>query len=343
MKGFNFEEILEACPMDYIYGKLKSRDFSDLLIIRSSIERLNGKLLSEIFNNDLRVNDIFKGKPFRKVEKDIGLDEYINEFINVKLIDKDYVVIWFNKDLLKQYDEIEKKLKKEKEMLDLFIDSLTDYVFFKDIDGKYINCNKAFENKIGLDKKNIIGKTDRELFSGDDYKIEMFCKTDMEIIKSREKRVYGEEWKFANKDNYLEETIKSPYFDENNEIKGIIGLTRDISYKKAIENRLQKNDSMFFEVLNYLDDVVIIKEGLKTIYVNNAFEKLYGLNCKELYKEESMIIKLDRIHPEDRHKFINIDFENFFSEKARIIRADNEIRTVFFRSNSIKDENGKVI
>lgn len=343
MKDFNFETILESCPMDYIYGKLKSRDFSDLLIIKSSIEGLNGKLLSEILNNNLKLNNIFKGKPFRKVGKDLGLGEYTNEFINVKTMDKDYAVIWFKKDVLKEYGELENKLEQEKDMLDLFLDSLTDYVFFKDIDGKYINCNKAFENKVGMEKKNIIGKTDREIFFNDDYRLDMFYKTDMEVIKSKEKRVYGEEWEFANKDGYLEETIKAPYFDENNEIKGIIGLTRDISYKKAVERMLQKNDSMFFEVLNYLDDVVIVKEGTKTVYVNDAFERLYGLNCKELYKEESMVIKLDRIHPEDRYKFVDVDFEKFFSEKARIIRADNEVRTVWFRANSIKDEEGKTI
>ncbi len=100
---------------------------------------------------------------------------------------------------------------------------------------------------------------------------------------------------------------------------------------------------MFFEVLNYLDDVVIIKEGEETIYVNHAFEKLYGLNCKELYKEKSMIVKLDRIHPEDRYKFSNIDFEDFFMESARVVRADNEVRNVLFRANSIKNENGESI
>lgn len=153
MKDFNFETILESCPMDYIYGKLKSRDFSDLLIIKSSIESLNGKLLSEVLNNNLKINNIFKGKPFRKIEKDLGLDEYTNEFINVKIMDKDYAVIWFKKDVLKEYDELENKLEQEKDMLDLFLDSLTDYVFFKDIDGKYINCNKAFENKVGMEKR----------------------------------------------------------------------------------------------------------------------------------------------------------------------------------------------
>ncbi|ELC8424182.1 PAS domain S-box protein [Clostridium perfringens] len=339
MRDFNFEEILESCPMDYIYGKIDNRNFSDLFVIKSSIKEFNSKLLSEVLGSDIDFNTILSAsniemaRHYKVLEKDIGL----------KLINDNHVIIWFNEYSLKNHNKIEISLKKEIDMLDLFLDSLTDYVFFKDIDGRYINCNKAFENKVGIEKKDIIGKTDKDIFFDNPQKVETFTKTDKEVINSRERKVYGEEFGFASEEGCLEETVKSPYFDENNEIKGIIGLTRDISYKKAIEYRLEKNDKMFFEVLNYLDDVIIIKEGEKTIYVNDAFEKMYGLNCKEVYKEKSMIVKLDRIHPEDRHKFNNIDFENFFMEKARIIRADNEIRTVLFRANSIKNENGESI
>ena len=339
MKDFNFEEILESCPMDYIYGKLKNKDSSDLFVLKSSIKEFNSKLLSEVLGSDIDFKTIFSKINIHGE----GYYKDLNENLSLKLLNNDYVIIWFSQYLLEKYNKLEINLKKEKDMLDLFLDSLTDYVFFKDIDGRYINCNKAFENKVGIEKKYIIGKTDKDIFFDDPIKAETFIKTDREVINSREKKVYGEEWGFECEDGYLEETVKSPYFDENNEVKGIIGLTRDISYKKAIEYRLKKNDKMFFEVFNYLDDVVIIKEGEKTIYVNHAFEKLYGLNCKELYKEKSMIVKLDRIHPEDRYKFSNIDFEDFFMEKARIVRADNEVRNVLFRANSIKNENGESI
>lgn len=339
MKDFNFEEILESCPMDYIYGKLKTKDSNDLFVLKSSIKEFNNKLLSEVLGSDIDFKTIFSTSNI-EVE---GHYKDLNKNLSLNLLNNDYVIIWFSQYLLEKNNKLEINLKKEKDMLDLFLDSLTDYVFFKDIDGRYINCNKAFENKVGIEKKYIIGKTDKDLFFDDPCKVETFIKTDREVINSREKKVYGEEWGFESEEGYLEETIKSPYFDENNEIKGIIGLTRDISYKKAIEYRLKKNDKMFFEVLNYLDDVVIIKEGEKTIYVNHAFEKLYGLNCKELYKEKSMIVKLDRIHPEDRYKFNNIDYGDFFMERARIIRADNEVRTVLFRANSIKNENGESI
>ncbi|MGU8606639.1 PAS domain-containing sensor histidine kinase [Clostridium perfringens] len=339
MKDFNFEEILESCPMDYIYGKLKTKDSNDLFVLKSSIKEFNNKLLSEVLGSDIDFKTIFSTSNI-EVE---GHYKDLNKNLSLKFLNNDYVIIWFSQYLLEKNNKLEINLKKEKDMLDLFLDSLTDYVFFKDIDGRYINCNKAFENKVGIEKKYIIGKTDKDLFFDDPCKVETFIKTDREVINSREKKVYGEEWGFESEEGYLEETVKSPYFDENNEIKGIIGLTRDISYKKAIEHRLKKNDKMFFEVLNYLDDVVIIKEGEKTIYVNHAFEKLYGLNCKEVYKERSMIVKLDRIHPEDRYKFNNIDFGDFFMEKARIVRADNEVRNVLFRANSIKNENGESI
>ncbi|MFH5959798.1 PAS domain-containing sensor histidine kinase [Clostridium perfringens] len=276
MKDFNFEEILESCPMDYIYGKLRTKDSNDLFVLKSSIKEFNLKLLSEVLGCNIDFKIIFS-KNYNFIE------EYckgLNESFSLKLIDNDYVIIWFNRYLFKKYNKLKLGFKKEKEILDLFLDSLKEYITFNHIDRKYV-----------------IEKTNKDIF----------------------------------------------FDDKNNEFKDISGIAENIFYKRAIEYGVNKNDEMFFEIFYYLDDVVIIKEGEKTIYVNHAFEKLYGLNCKELYKEKSMIVKLDRIHPEDRYKFSNIDFGNFFMEKARIVRADNEVRNVLFRANSIKNENGESI
>ena len=276
MKDFNFEEIIESCPMDYIYGKLTGDDYFDLFVLKSSIKEFNLKLLSEVLGCNIDFKIIFS-KNYNFIE------EYckgLNESFSLKLIDNDYVIIWFNRYLFKKYNKLKLGFKKEKEILDLFLDSLKEYITFNHIDRKYV-----------------IEKTNKDIF----------------------------------------------FDDKNNEFKDISGIAEYIFYKRAIEYGVNKNDKMFFEFFNYLDDVVIIKEGEKTIYVNNAFEKLYGLNCKDLYRENSMIVKLDRIHPKDRYKFNNIDFKKFFMAEARIIRADNEVRNVLFRANSIKNENGESI
>ncbi|NGT03871.1 sensor histidine kinase [Clostridium perfringens] len=331
MKDFNFEEILESCPMEYIYGKLKNKDSSDLFVLKSSIKEFNSKLLSEVLGSDIDFKTIFSKSNIHGE----GYYKDLKENLSLKLLNNDYVIIWFSQYLLEKYNKLEINLKKEKDMLDLFLDSLTDYVFFKDIDGRYINCNKAFENKVGIEKKYIIGKTDKDIFFDDPIKAETFIKTDREVINSREKKVYGEEWGFECEDGYLEETVKSPYFDENNEVKGIIGLTRDISYKKAIEYRLKKNDKMFFEVFNYLDDVVIIKEGEKTIYVNHAFEKLYGLNCKELYKEKSN--EMEKLRMEF---FANISHE--FKTPVNLIYSALQLLELKLKNNIDRDEDSYI-
>ncbi|SUY33170.1 sensory box histidine kinase/response regulator [Clostridium perfringens] len=276
MKDFNFEEIIESCPMDYIYGKLTGDDYFDLFVLKSSIKEFNLKLLSEVLGYNIDFKIIFS-KNYNFIE------EYckgLNESFSLKLIDNDYVIIWFDRYLFKKYNKLKLGFKKEKEILDLFLDSLKEYITFNHIDRKYV-----------------IEKTNKDIF----------------------------------------------FDDKNNEFKDISGIAENIFYKRAIEYGVNKNDEMFFEIFNYLDDVVIIEEGEKTIYVNNAFEKLYGLNCKDLYRENSMIVKLDRIHPKDRYKFNNIDFKKFFMAEARIIRADNEVRNVLFRANSIKNENGESI
>ena len=276
MKDFNFEEIIESCPMDYIYGKLTGDDYFDLFVLKSSIKEFNLKLLSEVLGCNIDFKIIFS-KNYNFIEE---YCEGLNESFSLKLIDNDYVIIWFNRYLFKKYNKLKLGFKKEKEILDLFLDSLKEYITFNHIDRKYV-----------------IEKTNKDIF----------------------------------------------FDDKNNEFKDISGIAENIFYKRAIEYGVNKNDKMFFEFFNYLDDVVIIKEGEKTIYVNNAFEKLYGLNCKDLYRENSMIVKLDRIHPKDRYKFNNIDFKKFFMAEARIIRADNEVRNVLFRANSIKNENGESI
>lgn len=276
MKDFNFEEIIESCPMDYIYGKLTGDDYFDLFVLKSSIKEFNLKLLSEVLGYNIDFKIIFS-KNYNFIEE---YCKSLNESFSLKLIDNDYVIIWFNRYLFKKYNKLKLGFKKEKEILDLFLDSLKEYITFNHIDRKYV-----------------IEKTNKDIF----------------------------------------------FDDKNNEFKDISGIAENIFYKRAIEYGVNKNDEMFFEIFNYLDDVVIIKEGEKTIYVNNAFEKLYGLNCKDLYRENSMIVKLDRIHPKDRYKFNNIDFKKFFMAEARIIRADNEVRNVLFRANSIKNENGESI
>lgn len=270
MEKFKYKEMLESCPMNYIYGKVKkTKEGREIILIEdSNLKFLVGKYIHDVINKIYINNYELKEFYLKCIGNALNLGTYLGENLKIKR-KYDYIVFWFNKN----FEDISCE--------DFFYKTFKDLYFYKsnDVKGKVI--------------------TRHSLITTYDY------------------------------ENY----------EKNHKAR----IKRNTFYKKASKKIVEKNDAVFFEVLNYLDDVVVIKEKEKTIYVNDAFEKLYGINCKELYKEKSMLVKADMIHPDDRFKFENIDFKNFFSAKARIIRRDNEIRTVWFRSNSIKDEFENVI
>lgn len=54
--------------------------------------------------------------------------------------------------------EAQNELKKQQSLLETFIDSIPDIIFYKDVNKTYITCNKALANLVNKDKDYIIGK-----------------------------------------------------------------------------------------------------------------------------------------------------------------------------------------
>ncbi len=60
---------------------------------------------------------------------------------------------------------------KQTKLLRSIIDSIPDLIFFKDLEGRYLGCNRAFEKFINLEEAILIGKNDYDLFPKSPFKI----------------------------------------------------------------------------------------------------------------------------------------------------------------------------
>lgn len=340
--GNKWREILDTVSMKYFYCKiLSNKDNKGFNVVVEETNYDAKYIINKSFNELLEEegsNLILYNKDFWNDIISIVMiyEEFKTDGMDVKKINDDHIILWCKEEYIKENKRLEEELKEQKKLLDLFIDSMPDFIFCKDIHGRYTNCNKKFSEYIGKNKVDIIGKSDLELY--DKEKASWFRHTDNEVIESKARKVYIDEIELTDGTRYIEETIKVPYFDKNNQISGVIGATRDISYKKAVEDTLITNERILFSILNHLDDVVIIKDKNKTIFVNDAFEKLYGVSCNELYNSDEFLVAPNNIHPEDKHLFNNINYDEPFDEVARIIRNDNEVRWAWFRSHPLKDE-----
>ena len=107
------------------------------------------------------------------------------------------------------------------------INSTDDLIFYKDLNFNYIGCNKAFENFVGKKKKEIVGKTDFDLFE-EEHAL-LFREMDIKMLESKEIRSNDEWVTYANNTEVFLHTKKIPFnYDEINNF-GILGISRDIT------------------------------------------------------------------------------------------------------------------
>lgn len=116
--------------------------------------------------------------------------------------------------------------------------SVKDMISIKDIDGKYVLINDAFKEFIGLDEKEIIGRTYDNFFPKTFATKER--ESDREVLETLkavqiEHKISGREG-----DTYLE-TIKNPIFTETGEVFGMVSVSRDITERKLFELELRQS------------------------------------------------------------------------------------------------------
>lgn len=132
----------------------------------------------------------------------------------------------------KSFEELEKSYS----FIQQLIDATDDLIFYKNAEGRYIGCNSAFCRFTALSRDEIIGKTDFEIFPLD--QAEGFVANDRVVI-SEKKSHSNEEWiRYKDGSRVLVEVSKSPFFGLRHEIGGVIGISRDITYRRMAEERL---------------------------------------------------------------------------------------------------------
>lgn len=116
--------------------------------------------------------------------------------------------------------ELEGSLKNRVNFIESFMSLLPIPIFYKDIDGTFLDCNDAFSSFYGLPKDNIIGKTSSDLFPDIADKLRDM---DKEVISEQKQvilstSIYDNHW-------HLHKVliVKTLHKDANNNPIGIIG------------------------------------------------------------------------------------------------------------------------
>gem|GEM_PF-3520617 len=125
-------------------------------------------------------------------------------------------------------------LQENETLLRTLIEVLPDLIWLKNPRGEYLLCNIRFEHFFGAKQQDIIGKTDYDFL--DKELADFFGEKDQSAIKANKPCMNEEEIVYAD-DGHKEhlETIKTPVYDAEGNLKGVLGIARDITERKRNE------------------------------------------------------------------------------------------------------------
>lgn len=192
-------------------------------------------------------------------------------------------------------DEI--KIAYEQSLLNALMNNISDSIYFKDKQAKFVKVNKAKALRLGVGPEEMIGKTDFDFFPTEVARSSF--KDDMKVIESG-KPIIGKEEEIVRLDKrkYWVSTTKVPWYDEKGKIIGIIGISRDITPQKEAIEALRKSQQEFASLFKSSSvALVYVDNDSYIIDVNTRFSELFGYTADEVRGKN---INQGLIHPTDR-------------------------------------------
>ncbi len=242
---------------------------------------------------------------------------------------------------LRNLSQGEYVLKKNQAHLQTLIETIPELVWMKDSDGVYLTCNHRFEQFFGASASEIIGKTDYDFV--DKELADFFRQKDKEAIVAGKPSINEEEVVYASDGHHeILETIKTPIYDADGKIIGVLGVGRDITERKLSENKLKESEEKYRKLIDTTSEGFwLIDVNRKTIDVNNSL-------CEMLaYSKNEMLGKTPMDFVDDENlKIFDKEISKANKNKHRtyeiaLKRKDGSIIHTLFNATSINDKNGK--
>ncbi len=184
---------------------------------------------------------------------------------------------------LRERKKIEANLQESYNLLNGVINSTTDLIFTKNIQGQYLLVNKAFSESFGQAVEELMGKTDEDIFPPEIVK--QVQASERLILQGGKPRTYEEVVTIQGElQTFL--TTKTAYRDAEGEIVGIVGITRNISDRKAIEDQLRVSEQRLSLFVQQTPLAVIEWNiNFQVIAWNPAAEKIFGYTASEALQQ----------------------------------------------------------
>ncbi|MGE5297475.1 MAG: PAS domain S-box protein [Solirubrobacterales bacterium] len=226
-----------------------------------------------------------------------------------------------------QHKLTELLLADEQHVLSTLIDNLPDAVYIKDRDSRFVLCNREVLRRKGVGSlSEIVGRSDFD-----------FCPSDLaRSVYSEEQDVMRTGHPIVNKELCVVDrvsgqptwnlTTKVPLRNAAGEIVGIVGIGRDVTQRKEVEEA-------YHAIVDHSLQGLVVIQDMRVVFVNRAMTQISGYTVDEILSISGGQLQ-EFIHPLDREAVWRNHRTRLSGEplpdqyEFRIIRKDGSVRWV---------------
>jgi diguanylate cyclase (GGDEF)-like protein/PAS domain S-box-containing protein len=139
------------------------------------------------------------------------------------------------------------ELEREKTLLHTLVESSTDLIWLKDTAGVYQAVNAQTAALLGRPRDEIVGKTDLDLFGA--ALAEGYRHDDETVMQTRRPLMFEDRVVVPGlPEPRIFESLKTPIVKPDGTVLGVLGVSRDITDRKAHERKIREQDRLLKEM-----------------------------------------------------------------------------------------------